>query len=110
MPYVPRTAPVNQFGLGLSFRAVFVAVLISVAIRPGFAIAQTANSNAGLEGGQDNLFDAILAASVANHCKHGGRSFVLDQNPVPRGPSIGEFRIVAAFGPLSTADVGPWTR
>jgi len=40
---------------------VFAAVLLSTAIRAGFAMAQTANSNAGLEGGQDNLFDAILA-------------------------------------------------
>jgi hypothetical protein len=39
----------------------FSAVLLSTAIWAGFAMAQTANSNAGLEGGQDTLFDAILA-------------------------------------------------
>jgi hypothetical protein len=38
-----------------------VAVLMVMATRAGFAMAQTANSNAGLEGGQDGLFDAILA-------------------------------------------------
>ena len=47
--------------LSLSPSAVFAAVLSSTVIQAGFAIAQTANSNAGLEGGQDNLFDAILA-------------------------------------------------
>ena len=41
--------------------AIFVAVLIAIATQAEFAIAQTANSNAGLEGGQDGLFDAILA-------------------------------------------------
>lgn len=46
--------------LRLSRAAVFVAVLILTATQTGFAIAQTANSNAGLEGGQDGLFDAIL--------------------------------------------------
>ena len=40
--------------------AVLVAVLLLSAAR-GLAIAQTVNSNAGLEGGQDNLFDAISA-------------------------------------------------
>jgi len=40
--------------------AVFVTALLAV-FRVEFAIAQTANSNAGLEGGQDHLFDAILA-------------------------------------------------
>ena len=43
------------------YPAIFVAMLISVSIRSGFAVGQTANSNAGLEGGQDGLFDAILA-------------------------------------------------
>jgi hypothetical protein len=38
-----------------------VVVLIVMVARAEFAIAQTANSNAGLEGGQDGLFDAILA-------------------------------------------------
>src|SRR5215468_893383 len=41
--------------------AIFVAVLIAIATQAEFAIAQTANSNAGLEGGRDGLFDAILA-------------------------------------------------
>jgi hypothetical protein len=44
---------------GPFYPAVFVAMLISVSIRSGFAIGQTANSNAGLEGGQDGLFGAI---------------------------------------------------
>jgi hypothetical protein len=41
--------------------AVLVAVLTVTATPAGFAIAQTANSNAGLAGGQNGLFDAILA-------------------------------------------------
>jgi hypothetical protein len=40
--------------------ALFAAALIVTAARAGSAIAQSANSNAGLEGGQDGLFDAIL--------------------------------------------------
>jgi len=36
-------------------------VLLAAAIWAGIAFAQTANSNAGLYGGQDGLFDAILA-------------------------------------------------
>ena len=47
--------------LGLSRPAVFLAVLTVMATQAGLAVAQTANSNAGLEGGQDGLFDAILA-------------------------------------------------
>jgi hypothetical protein len=47
--------------LGAPRAAVLVAALILTAARAEFAIAQTANGNAGLEGGQDNLFDAILA-------------------------------------------------
>lgn len=47
--------------LHLSRATVLVAALIVTAARAGFAIARTANSNAGLEGGQDRLFDAILA-------------------------------------------------
>jgi hypothetical protein len=39
----------------------FIALLFAAAIWAGFATAQTANSNAGLDGGQDSLFDAILA-------------------------------------------------
>ena len=46
---------------GPFYPAIFVAVLTSVSIRFGFAVGQTANSNAGLLGGQDSLFDAILA-------------------------------------------------
>src|SRR6516162_10092092 len=46
---------------GGSKTASFVAALIVTAIQAGQANAQTANSNAGLEGGQDGLFDAILA-------------------------------------------------
>jgi hypothetical protein len=40
---------------------VLATVLLLAAGRAGFAIAQTANSNAGLQGGQDGMFDAILA-------------------------------------------------
>src|SRR6516165_8505613 len=39
----------------------FVAVVIATAIQARQAIGQTANSNAGLQGGQDALFGAILA-------------------------------------------------
>src|SRR6516164_4507843 len=39
----------------------FVAVVIATAIQARQAIGQTANSNAGLQGGQDGMFDAILA-------------------------------------------------
>jgi hypothetical protein len=43
------------------FYAGVSAVMLLAAAQAGVAIAQTANSNAGLEGGQDGLFDAILA-------------------------------------------------
>jgi len=43
------------------YAAPLTSVLFMIAVQNGFAIAQTANSNAGLEGGQDGLFDAILA-------------------------------------------------
>lgn len=46
---------------GLCLRVSYAAVVLLTALRTELAIAQTANSNAGLEGGQDNLFDAILA-------------------------------------------------
>src|SRR6516162_11620879 len=49
-----------QLGGG-SKTAVFGAALIVAAVQAGQAIAQTANSNAGLQGGQDGMFDAILA-------------------------------------------------
>jgi len=41
--------------------AAFVAALIAAAAQGNPSSAQTANSNAGLEGGQDGMFDAILA-------------------------------------------------
>src|SRR5215472_13008934 len=47
-----------QLGGG-SKPAAFVAAIV-IAIHAGQAIAQTANSNAGLQGGQDGMFDAIL--------------------------------------------------
>ena len=47
--------------LRLSRATIFAAILIVTANPTRYAIAQTANSNAGLEGGQDGLFDAILA-------------------------------------------------
>ena len=43
------------------YATLLASVLFMIAVQNGFAIAQTANSNAGLEGGQDGLFDAILA-------------------------------------------------
>ena len=42
-------------------RAAFVAALIVTTIQIEQAIPQTANSNAGLQGSQDGMFDAILA-------------------------------------------------
>ena len=51
----------NQCRLGTPYAAALVAALIFVTFRAGFATAQTANGNAGLLGGQDALFDAILA-------------------------------------------------
>jgi hypothetical protein len=47
--------------LGLSRATIFATIMIVTANPTRFAIAQTANSNAGLQGGQDGLFDAILA-------------------------------------------------
>src|SRR5690348_6420690 len=47
--------------VGLAHSTVLVTVLIVMATQAGFSMAQTAISNAGLEGGQDGLFDAILA-------------------------------------------------
>jgi hypothetical protein len=47
--------------LRLFYAGVSVAVLLLTAGQAGLVMAQTANSNAGLEGGQDGLFDAILA-------------------------------------------------
>jgi hypothetical protein len=40
---------------------VFAAAFIATLAQANLTIAQTANTNAGLEGGQDGLFDAILA-------------------------------------------------
>jgi len=51
---------VRQLRLRLPRTAVFATALLAV-FRVGFAVAQIAGSNAGLEGGQDHLFDAILA-------------------------------------------------
>ena len=45
---------------GLRATLVAAVLILALAARTS-AIAQTANSNAGLEGGQDSLFDAILA-------------------------------------------------
>ncbi|MBV9150884.1 MAG: hypothetical protein JO204_03805, partial [Alphaproteobacteria bacterium] len=50
----------RQLRLRLPRTAVFATALLAV-FRVGFAVAQIAGSNAGLEGGQDHLFDAILA-------------------------------------------------
>jgi uncharacterized protein (TIGR00645 family) len=65
VPHFSGSAPVNQHRPGLSYRTLFAAVPLLMVIGAGVAMAQTANSNAGLEGGQDNLFDAILA--TPNH-------------------------------------------
>jgi len=45
----------------LFYAGASASVLLLTAGQAGVAIAQTANSNAGLQGGQDNLFDAVLA-------------------------------------------------
>ena len=47
--------------VGISRWTAFIALPLAVAISAGFAMAQSASSNAGLYGGQDGLFDAILA-------------------------------------------------
>ena len=49
-----------EYRFGGSRAAVLVAILVLGATQGRSAIAQTANSNAGLEGGQDGLLDAIL--------------------------------------------------
>ena len=51
----------NRPRLALPCVVLFVAIVIFAATWAGMAIGQTANSNAGLQGGQDGLFDAILA-------------------------------------------------
>ena len=51
----------TRYCLSLLRAAVCAAAPLSTVIGAGVAIAQTANSNAGLQGGQDNLFDAVLA-------------------------------------------------
>jgi hypothetical protein len=38
----------------------FATMLSATAVPAAVVVAQTANSNTGLEGGQDHLFDAIL--------------------------------------------------
>jgi hypothetical protein len=50
----------SRLRLRLLRTAVFAAALLA-AFHVGFGFAQTADSNASLSGGQDNLFDAILA-------------------------------------------------
>ena len=46
---------------GLSRPVAFITALLAAATPARIAMAQSANSNAGLYGGQDGLFDAILA-------------------------------------------------
>lgn len=46
---------------GSQAAAVIMVLLLVMPVWPRFAMAQAANSNAGLEGGQDSLFDAIFA-------------------------------------------------
>ena len=53
--------PLSRIANGLPHAPVLVASVVLTVGWAGFAIAQTANSNAGLEGGQDSLFDAVLA-------------------------------------------------
>src|SRR6516165_12738717 len=53
--------PMNRLRPTQYYAALLASVLFTIAVQNGFAIGQTANSNAGLEGGQDGLFDAILA-------------------------------------------------
>ena len=47
--------------LGPTRAFVCATIMIVTATQTKSSVAQTANSNAGLEGGQDGLFDAILA-------------------------------------------------
>jgi hypothetical protein len=51
----------KQCRLGAPYAVALVAALIFVTFQAGAATAQTASSNVGLLGGQDALFDAILA-------------------------------------------------
>jgi len=51
----------RQLCAGLPSAVLFGAVSLLTATTAGPVIAQNANSNAGLEGGQDGLFDTILA-------------------------------------------------
>lgn len=68
----------------LSRPAVFVAVLMVTATQAGVAIAQTANSNAGLEGGQDGLFDAILGTPNQKTPVPQDNIFVSSRRPARR--------------------------
>jgi hypothetical protein len=58
VPHFLWSAPVTRLRLATPL---FAIVLSVTALPVAFATAQTANSNAGLAGGQDRLFDAILA-------------------------------------------------
>ena len=51
----------NRLRPGLSCATVLAGALLLTGARAEFATAQSANGNAGLVGGQDSLFDAILA-------------------------------------------------
>jgi len=55
-----RSPLVKDYLGRVSPAAIFLATLILNTSQTAFAFAQTANSNAGLHGGQDGLFDAIL--------------------------------------------------
>src|SRR5262249_12001476 len=59
--HLPGRATMKVLRRRLFYTGISASVLLLAAAQPGLAIAQTANSNAGLAGGQDSLFDAILA-------------------------------------------------
>ena len=78
----PTVDPIRSI-LTSTARTLIVAALIVMADRLSPAIAQTANSNAGLEGGQDNLFDAILATP-------NQKTPVLQDNVFATAPGLGQ--------------------
>ena len=78
----PTVDPIRSI-LTSTARTFVVAALIVMADRLSPAIAQTPNSNAGLEGGQDNLFDAILATP-------NQKTPVLQDNVFATAPGLGQ--------------------
>jgi hypothetical protein len=75
-------------------RTFAVTALIVMADRLSPAIAQTPNSNAGLEGGQDNLFDAILATP-------NQKTPVLQDNVFATAPGLDQLSGVVSHAPTT---------